>query len=382
MNTILQPTVLRWARLRAGLSEADLADKIGVSKFAVAAWEANGSLEIKFIERFAAATKTPLGFLFLAEPPKESLPVSDFRTVNAKRPAIPSRRLLSIIYQCQRRQDWYRQYLISNGARPLPFVGKFTPDAPIEQVAKEISATIKLGPEYNQDSEKWEDAMRRSIESIEDAGILINKVGFAENYTHNKLSVKEFRGFALSDAFAPLIFVNGADAPAAQMFTMAHEIVHIWLGESGVSNLNQTYSGAYKIEQFCNSVAAEILVPDDALKGAWKAGASAKNEVSRLAKRFRVSRIVMARRAKDANRISDAVYKSFYRTEVKAASKEKNGGGNFYYAKPYEASRRLSVALIRDARNGRTMFREAMDLLGIASNATFQKYAEHLKISL
>jgi len=379
MNTTLSPKVLQWARLRAGLSGAVLAGKLGVSEGEVEGWERSGLIEQHLVGKLASATKTPFGYLFLDTPPADKLPVSDFRKVAAVTPSAPSRGLLSVIYQCQRRQQWYREYLVSNGAQNLPFVGKFTTSAHVDTVATDISKTVKLGPDFNRNATGWEDVMRIAIENIEDAGILVNRVGFAENYTHNKLSVKEFRGFALCDPLAPLIFVNGADAPPAQMFTLAHEVVHIWLGESGVSNLEQTYSGTYKTEVFCNQVAAQILVPIQDLESDWNNSAIPKNEIARLAIKYRVSKIVMARRAKDTGRINNSDYNSFYQTEVTAA---KATGGNYYITKPYEASRRLSVALIRDARNGKTMFREAMQLLGIKNTSTFQRYAEALHISM
>ncbi|MEI9893988.1 MAG: ImmA/IrrE family metallo-endopeptidase [Chthoniobacter sp.] len=298
---------------KSGTQRGRIVPRLKVPQSAIDGWEETGTIEIPLVEKLAAATKIPFGYLFLGAPPKETLPISDFRRVGAAVPAAtPSRALLSVIYQCQRRQEWFREYLIQNGYGQLPFVGKFTPDTPIEQAASEISETLKLGAKFNREYKNWEEAMRRNIENIEDAGILVNRIGYAENYTHNTLSVEEFRGFALSDKYAPLIFINGADAPTAQMFTMAHEAVHIWLGESGVSNLDQTFAGDYRTEIFCNSVAAEILVPLKLFISEWNKEAVANREIERLAKIYRVSGIVVARRALDAGFVTRATYKTFY----------------------------------------------------------------------
>jgi Zn-dependent peptidase ImmA (M78 family) len=289
-----------------------------------------------------------------------------------------------VLYRCQRRQRWYREYQIKNGAPALPFVGSKTIKAPIADVAKEIASTVQIGAKYNRIAETWEDTMARSIENIESAGIIVSKVSYSDDYTHNTLPVSEFRGFALSDPYAPLVFVNGADAPSAQMFTLAHEVAHIWLGESAVSNLDKTYAGPNEIERFCNAVAAEILVPLDLLKAEWNTASPDGVEVSRLSRSFRVSKVVMARRGRDAGFVSKSYYDKIYDSQMMAAATAKAAieWGNYYTTKPYEASRRLSAAIIMDTRDGGTMYREAMSLLGIRTSDGLAKYAQNLQMSL
>jgi Zn-dependent peptidase ImmA (M78 family) len=385
VNTFLSASTLAWARSAASLSAAELADEIGASLEEVEHWEATGEIDINLVPKLAEKTRLPFGYLFLPAPPANKLPISDFRRIAGEEPPPPSRRLLSVLFRCQRRQRWYREYLVRNGENPLPFVGSRTIESPITEVAKEIASTVRIGADYNRTAETWEDTMTRSVESIEGARILVNKVSYSDDYTRNTLSVDEFRGFALSDPYAPLVFVNGADALPAQMFTLAHEIAHIWLGESAVSNLDKTYAGASEIERFCNAVAAEILVPLAHLKSEWNTSKPIGSEVSRLSRTFRVSKIVIARRGRDAGFVSKPFYEKIYRAQVAAAATAKKNtppGGDYYATKPYEASRRLSAAVLIDTRGGNTLFREAMSLLGIRGSATLKKYAENLRVTL
>jgi Zn-dependent peptidase ImmA (M78 family) len=379
VNISLQPKVLKWARERAGFSETELAAKLHVPRGIVQTWESTGLIAVDVVQKLSEKTKTPFGYLFLKSPPENALPISDFRRVGGVESPAPSWNLLNTIYRCQRRQQWFRDYQIKNGAGKLAFVGSKRITDPVEIVAVEISKAAKLGYYQNTDSRKWEEAMRSSIENLEDIGIIVSRVGYS-GHTKNPLSVSEFRGFALSDEYAPLIFVNGADAPAAQMFTLAHEVVHIWLGESAVSNLIETYPGESSVEKYCNAVAAEILVPMSKLIAEWTSGVNSRVEIDRLSVLYRVSKLVIARRARDAGLISPAYYTNFYRSEV--AKVKKTSKGSFYNSKPYEASRRLSSAVIRETRVGNTMVSDALDLLGIKTISTLEKYAATLKLSI
>jgi Zn-dependent peptidase ImmA (M78 family)/transcriptional regulator with XRE-family HTH domain len=378
MSAQLNPSVLRWARVRSGLDQETLAKKIGVSPSAISAWESTGSIPFESVEKLAIKTNTAFGYLFLPSPPEEKLPVADFRRVHgtdSSKP--PSPELLDAVHQCQRRQQWYREYLLLRGEPQNQLVGKASISTPIEETARDMRSTLQIGSALTQRVDTWDEALRQSIENIESAGVLVNRSGYT-GHTMRKLSVLEFRGFALCDEYAPLIFVNGADIPAAQMFTLAHEVAHIWIGASAVFNLDKTYTEINPIETYCNRVAAEVLIPMQEFRSVWERSMPSGREIERLAKKFKVSRVVVARRARDAGFVESGYFNSVYNKEVKDA--EKAEGGNYYLTKPYEASRRFSVALIRDARNGKTMFHDAMQLLGIKKQATFEKYANSLQV--
>jgi Zn-dependent peptidase ImmA (M78 family) len=153
------------------------------------------------------------------------------------------------------------------------------------------------------------------MEQIEESGVLVMRNGVVGTNTHRPLSVAEFRGFALADDYAPLIFVNGADGKAAQMFTLAHELVHIWIDESGVSNLRQTFAPDGGIERFCNAVAAKVLVPDEDVEEFWPQARSKESPWEWLGKRFKLSSLVVLRRLLDLRLVDRPLFERAYRQQ-------------------------------------------------------------------
>jgi Zn-dependent peptidase ImmA (M78 family) len=385
MTTEFQPDVLRWARQRARLSVAALAKKMGVEETKVMEWETRGIISFKQLEKLAQKTHTPIGYLFLPTPPIEKLPISDFRTLQSEELRQPSPELLDVIHQTQRQQSWYRDYLIAQDAEPLPFIGKTSMKTKITQLAVEIRQTIGYTIAQSKEATDWEDALRKMIRAVEIAGILVMKIGYAGSSTKRGLDVQEFRGFALVDDYAPLVFINGKDAPPAQMFTLAHELVHLWLGQSGVSTLENMFvpEGAKEIEIYCNQVAAEFLVPLADLKREYNSKVDALSQVKTLARIYRVSSVVMARRLKDAGYLNWETYREFYQKEVAAARAKllKSKGGDPYATLRSKNSNRFSRALISHTLEGKTSYSDAFSLLGVKTTKAFKQFASDLQLS-
>jgi Zn-dependent peptidase ImmA (M78 family) len=195
------------------------------------------------------------------------------------------------------------------------------------------------------------------------------------------LQVSEFRGFALCDKFAPLVFLNSRDSKAARMFTLAHEVVHIWAGESGVSNLSQTFAppSSVSLERFCNAVAAELLVPEVEIRAQWERVRLQPEPIKRLYRHFKVSSLVILRRLRDAEIIGDEEFQRMYSdelTEIAKMSVEKGeGGGNYYSTLRSRLGKRFTSALVQSTLEGATQFREASGLLGLKSTKTFDAFA-------
>lgn len=379
MNATLNPEVLQWARKKAGLSEESLAAKIGVELGLVKQWEITGTIPLSLVEKLAEITRIAFGFLFLKEPPQPSLPIADFRCLKDDLPSTPSDDLLEVIYDAQRKQKWYREYLISNGAQPLPFVGKSSVKIPAKDTAADIRSVLGIGPKMAEKTTKWEEAIRYTIEAAEDHGILVLRAGYAGGYTARKLDVNEFQGFAISDEYAPLIFVNSADFLAAQIFTIAHEIAHVWIGETGISNLEKTYAPGGDIEKYCNSVAAEVLLPLQEIRALWSGGIDATREIERIAHKYKTSRIVVARRAHDAGLLTDEEFFSYYRLIAAKSNRPKSSWSDYFINEKYRNSRTFSIAVLQEALAGRVMQRDAMQFLGIKKETTLRKYAKSLQ---
>ena len=383
MNLSLTPKVLRWARERAGLDRSTLAKKVIGKPTAerVKQWEQTGVLTFAQVRKLAHATHTPEGFLYLNEPPEDRLPIPDFRTVKDERVRHPSPDLLDTVHMMQRRQTWMRDFLIEEAESQLDFVGSATLNSKPEKVAAEIRKTLGLAGGWANEESTWTDALMHLRQKIEAAGILIVINGVVGNNNYRKLDPDEFRGFVLSDAYAPLVFINGADFKAAQMFTIAHEVAHLWINREGVSNFEAMQPSPIPIEQWSNQVAAEFLVPAAELFGAWDDARKSVEPYQTLAARFKVSTIVAARRVLDLQLISKKQFLEFYQSyqkdERRKQESKKNKGGDFWNTQNVRIGQRFGTAVVRAAKEGRLLYREAYQLTGL-SGRTFDRFAENL----
>lgn len=391
INQEINPEIVAWAQARAGLTVDDLARKMGVKPDRLMQWKTGGeTMNFKQMKKLAEKTHTPLGYLFAEKPPKESLPVPDFRTFgdhDAAR-ARPSVNLLDTLYGMQRRQNWFRDYLIEIGADPLPFTRRNARRQDVPAVAASIRELLQVESDQGI-AESFPDrevAMRELLKSVGDkTGVLVVRNGVVGNNTRRPLDVKEFRGFALYDEYAPLIFINGKDAKAAQIFTLAHELAHIYLGKGGVSNLDfGTMDKASKAEKFCNAVAAELLVPVKPFLMRWEKGKAPGPQIAAIGRRLNVSGLVVARRALESKLLSRDWYWDFYNEQEKRSRKNSNaadskkGDGTFYDTYFHRANRRFAAAVVVSALEGRLSYRDAHNLLGVAKTKTFNEIANRL----
>jgi Zn-dependent peptidase ImmA (M78 family) len=372
--------VLQWAAQRARLHDEDLSARFRKWPLWLTG-EAQPTL--KQLEDFARLTHTAIGYFFLPEPPQLALPVPDFRTLRDQALAEPSSALLDTLYLCQQRQDWYRDYARVHGLSALAFIGSARiQDAP-ELVAQHMRETLGLSAEERRQLPTWTDALRQLINKSEDAGVLVMASSIVGSNSHRKLDVEEFRGFALADELAPLIFLNGSDSKAAQMFTLAHELAHLWLGATGVSDTDAGQVPEQQTERWCNRVAAELLVPLEALRAAYRPDAPIPDEIQRLAREFKVSTLVALRRLFDAGFIEQGRLWQHYREEqarLKALEQRGSGGGDFYRTLGARTSKRFARAIVSSTLEGQTLFQDAFRMLGVRKTATFYEAARELGV--
>jgi Zn-dependent peptidase ImmA (M78 family) len=378
MRVEVRPELLQWARERAGMDAASLANRFP----RLDAWERGEARPtLKQLEDFARATHAPIGFLFLAEPPVETVPIPDFRTVRDQRVTRPSPDLLDTLYICQQRQEWYRDFARSEHEAPLAFVGSLTIRMNVEEAASRIAADLEFDLDQRQHAPTWTEALRRFVARADEAGVLVMVSGVVGNNNRRKLNADEFRGFALADNLAPLVFINGADSKAAQMFTLAHELAHIWIGASALSDVGPASSPSMDVERWCNQVAAELLVPGAALRQEHRRNEPIGEEARRLARIFKVSALVALRRIHDIGAMSRDEFWTAYGDELeRLGAVDKSTGGDFYLTQAARVSKRFARALVVSTLEGRTLYTDAFRLLGFSKLATFRELGQSLGV--
>ncbi len=376
----IKPELLRWARERAARTVEEFGKKFPKLEL----WErGEAQPTLKQLEAFAKATHVPIGYLFLPEPPEERLPIPDFRTVSDGALEKPSPGLLDTIFTMQRRQAWLREERIECEAEPLDFVGCARLADDPGAAGREMRRTIGFADGWAAEVRTWREAVGKLRGAIERTGVMAVMNGTVGNDAHRKLNVEEFRGFALSDAYAPLVFVNGADSKSAQMFTLAHELAHLWLGREGLSGYEDLSPGGTGVEDWCNRVAAEFLVPAKEMKVHWLAQKRGPNPFLVLARQFKVSPIVVGRRAMDLRLVDRETFFAFYRPYVvqEHTRSARAGGGDFYLNQNARVGALFATQAVRAAKEGRVSFKEAYDLTGLRGGS-FQEYAHRLGVYL
>lgn len=380
----VRPSVLTWARARSGIAEDDWGRRF--PKFE--AWLAGEAAPtLKQLEEFARRTHTPVGFLFLEEPPIETVPIPDFRTVG-DRPVgadeVVSAGLLDVIYACERRQEWYRDNQILEGEPPLAFVGAASTSDAVDDVAAQMRVVLDWTAENRATCRGSDGALTWLREHAEAAGALVMISGIVGSNTHRTLDPQEFRGFALADPYAALVFVNGADSKSAQVFTLVHELAHLWLGETALSDLDPRSVRANDVERWCNQVAVELLVPMAEFRNRLNSSGDLRAQLQPLAEHFRVSPQVVLGRLREAGELTWEQYLVELDVERERVAEflaaPGGGGGNYYNTKPVQVSRRFALALIASAKEGRTPYTRAFRLLDVKSGSTFDGLAEHLGV--
>lgn len=376
----VKPELLRWARDRSGRSLESLGRRFPRLK----AWERGETRPtFKQLEAYAKATHVPIGYFFLSAPPKEHVPIPDLRTIASREVERPSPDMLDTIYLCQQRQDWYRDFARKAGEPERTFVGSATVTDDVDAIATRMRDALDLDLDDRRQIPTWTAALRRFIAEADELGVLVMVSGVVGTNNRRKLDPEEFRGFALSDSLAPLVFINGSDTKAAQMFTLAHELAHLWLGESALSDVRPLAAPLHQVEKWCNGVAAELLVPMDVLREELQASSTLREELDRLARRFKVSTLVVLRRLQDAGELTRDELRDVYEDESeRLRGLSKGSGGDFYLTQAARAGRRFARAAVVSTFEGQSSFTEAFRLLGVKKVETLRRFGAELGVTV
>lgn len=370
----INATLITWAITRAGNTlEEFYADNPEVLDWV----EGKKKPTIKQLENFTHKVHVPFGYMFMNEPPNEDISIPFFRTGAAPRDKV-SLNVYHTIQIIKDRQNWLTNYLQESGYSDLDFVGKYNDNADYKAIANDIRKILNLPVDWVSQCNTWEQALDYLTLQIEEIGIIINFNGIVGNNTGRKIAVEECRGFVLVHKKAPFLFINSADAKAAQMFTLLHEIAHIWLGESAGFNNKQMLPADDPTELLCDKVAAEFLVPEVLFREKWNArqNSNLSSVVKNLSKTFKVSPIVIARRALDLDFITKSSFFKFYNqyiSEFKKKKENQSSGGNFYTTVKKRISLRFARYVNTAVNESSLLYRDAYKLTSLKGN-TYEKF--------
>jgi Zn-dependent peptidase ImmA (M78 family) len=124
-------------------------------------------------------------------------------------------------------------------------------------------------------------------------------------------------------------------------------------------------------------------VPQAILRRELRGNEPLRETVDRLARRFKVSTLVVLRRIYDVGAMPKDRFWREYEAEVeRLTSTPRAAGGDFYLTTTVRVSKRFARAIVASTWEGRTPFTEAFQLLGFKKMTTFRELGESLGVAL
>jgi len=375
----ITPNVLKWARESARMSEEIAASKVSVSVEKLVEWEKGEKQPtIRQAQILAKAYKRPFSILFLPEIPRDFQPLQDFRK-NGSEPLSTSS--IFIIREVQQKQSWISETNKENAEDKLPFVGRYSLNDNPKVIANDILQTLGI----TAGNYEAQNPIKEWITKAESKGIFISRTSFI--HSRLKLDSEELQGFAIADPYAPFVFINSDDWNAPQLFTLVHELAHIWIAETGISNnieldIKKT-SDFNRVELFCNEIAANVLIPETIIKNLDNSVFKDSKSVFNAARAIGVSSFSFLVRALNLNIISLPVYKrlkaqadvdfkEYLRKEAekkaRQKAKENSGGPNYFLLQLNRNSRLFTQTVLDSFRGGFIEPTLASNLLNVQTN--------------
>ena len=381
INVNIQPEIIRWALSQ--VQEEKLGEKLMEN---ITQW-LNGTKKPTFnqIEDFSKKANIPLGYFFLQTPPQEKLDLLEFRTVDSVQLANPSRNLIDTIHEMEEIQDWMRDYRQEMGFDVLPLVGSMKKVKDSSKIVKRIRKDLEINDCWFEKCRDTREAFNHIRHQLEECGVVVMMNGVVGKNTHRALDVNEFRAFAMVDEWAPLIFINSADSSGAKLFSLMHEIAHIWIGEDDLFNDRHSNTAKVRsVEMVCNAVAGELLVPGNVFLDKWdscNASADVFDSITELARYFRCGEVVIARKALDCGKINSKIYGQVVQRAIEhynnMTQNKEHGGGNYYNTMGTRLDGGFVRALCESVNMGRTSYTEAYRLTN-TTRKTFSDVAKGL----
>jgi len=326
---------------------------------------------VKQLEKLTKKLHVPFGYMFSEDLPEENISFPFFRAGKE-----PSEKVSLNVYHTiqilKDRQNWLTEYMRESGYEDLPFVGKYNVGTGYLAIVNDIRNTLHLKQNWASKHPTWERTLDFLTYKIEEAGIIVTFNGIVENNTTRKISVDECRGFVLVNELAPFLYINSADTKAAQMFTLIHELAHIWLGESAGFDLDNMLPADHPMELLCDQVAAEFLVPGELLVKIYQR----EQSISTLSRQFKVSPIVIGRRLLDLGLIEKPSFFRFYNEYIEFINKKKESqgtGGNFYATAKKRISLRFATYINNAVNENKLLYRDAYKLTSLKGD-TYSRF--------
>lgn len=359
----VNPGILRWARVTAGLSEQDAAARLGLRKATgmepidrLRALENGDDAPSRAVlVKMARLYHRPLITFYLASKPRPGDRGTDFRTLPKDHRPKDEPLVDALIRDVRARQGLIKSALLDDDdVTPLTFIATASIGDGVQRLVKSITSLLHLDVNEYRSAPTSDDAFAILRTCVERAGVFVILAGNLGSH-HTNIEVSTFRGFALADTIAPFIIINDQDHHAAWSFTLLHELTHLILGQTGVSGGEP----ANAIEKFCNDVASEFLLPgaelkelrgiadDDVSVATARIGAFARARnvsSSMVAYRLHCAHIVSARRWREF----DDFFSKTWRDQIdreRIRRKEKGGGPDYYVVR----RQRLGHALVQTA---------------------------------
>ena len=360
----VRPEILRWAFQRAGYNEEKAVEAFPKLQD----WLLEEKKPtISQLQNFASKFFVPFGYLFLQQIPTEAIPFPMFRG-EAGQSNHFDLNVYDTVMNVLNRQEWLEDYLLDNEIDTCQLVGSIDISTPISETVARLRKALQLEPRWAFGLMRVEMALSILTQKLEDVGIFLAFNGVVGNNTHRTLKVSECRGFALVNQTAPYIFVNSADSKYAQMFTLIHETAHIMMGVSA-GHAGEGFLSHDIVEDYCDRVAAEFLVPAEVIREVWN------GDIKWASRKFKVSEIVVARRAHDLRLLSDSAYKTFWQEYSKRpiSGKKDSSGGSFYLTSVKRVGKLFAIHVRNAVNNRQLSYADAYRLTGLYGN-TYQHF--------